>query len=185
MRKFLLSALVSLSALAWLWFTRLGPDDQPTVAIQAPQEGFSAPSFTLQTVSGDSIALADLEGKALILNFWASWCPPCRAEMPAFQTASEEYSSTNLEIIAVNATSQDSLESVAGFLDQYLVTFPILLDTTGQVGRTYQVRSLPTTFFIDGNGVIQEILIGGPIPLPLLRVKANQLLEESGYVPDY
>jgi len=98
--------------------------------------------------------------------------------MPAFQEAFNEYGGSDLQIIAINATNQDSLTDVTQFIEEYGISFPILLDLSGTVSRDYLVHSLPTTYFIDKNGVIKEIIIGGPIPLSLLRIQASQLLTE-------
>lgn len=180
----LISITLILSGLGWTWASRVRPSDTPKAEIQVPQQGFQAPDFVLDTLTGDQIALSDLRGKSVILNFWASWCPPCRAEMPAFQQGSEEFSDSPLIIIGVNATSQDSVKDAENFVEQHNLEFPILLDHNGSVGSAYQVRSLPATFFIDDQGIIKEIIVGGPIPLALLRVKADQLLQESSHVPN-
>jgi len=170
---------------AWVWITRVPSGQGIDPNIQAPQAGFMAPDFSLETLSGTSAGISDLRGKAVILNFWASWCPPCRAEMPAFQQTVDEFAGTDLVVLGVNATSQDSLGDVRKFLDKYQLSFAIPLDINGQVSRTYQVRSLPTTFFIDRKGVIKKVMIGGPIPLSLLRVEASQLLQGTENDPDY
>jgi len=96
--------------------------------------------------------------------------------MPDFQQAYIEYSDTDLVLISINSTSQDSLQDVLSFVESYQLTFPILLDTTGIVTRTFNVHSLPTTFFIDRSRIITKVLIGGPIPLSLMRVEINKLL---------
>jgi len=172
------SVTILVAGLAWIWFTRLPVGSDPSSPIEAAQVGFLAPNFRLTSLDSQEIGLNDLKGKPIILNFWASWCPPCKAEMPAFQKASQEYSDTELQIIAINATSQDSLSDVKQFVDQHGITFPIPLDQTGSVSRDYLVHSLPTTYFIDQNGIITEVIIGGPIPLSLLRIQSSQLLAE-------
>jgi len=146
--------------------------------MKAAQVGFSAPNFRLTSLDSLVIELNDLKGSPIILNFWASWCPPCKAEMPAFQKASQEFSDTEIQIIAINATSQDSLSDVREFIEHHGITFPIPLDQTGSVSKDYLVHSLPTTYFIDQFGIITEIIIGGPIPLSLLRIQANQLISD-------
>jgi cytochrome c biogenesis protein CcmG/thiol:disulfide interchange protein DsbE len=181
-----LSALaVPLILLAWIWVSRIPPSALPSSAIEAPKENFLAPDFRLISIDDSEIILSELKGQPIILNFWASWCPPCRAEMPAFQEAWQEYSDTDLVILAVNATHQDSLLAVEKFIDQYHLNFPILLDKSGSVSSAYQIHSLPTTFVINREGVIITELIGGPLPLSLLRVQADQLLQEEINVPGY
>ncbi len=173
-----LSVTILIAGLAWIWFSRLQVDSGRSSSMEAAQVGFSAPDFRLTGLDSQEIGLNDLKGRPIILNFWASWCPPCKAEMPAFQKASKEYSDTELQVIAINATNQDSLSDVKQFVEQHGITFPIPLDQTGSVSRDYLVHSLPTTYFIDQNGIITEVIIGGPIPLSLLRIQASQLLAE-------
>jgi len=182
--KIILVITLPLILLAWIWFSRVPPSAQVPASIAAPREDFLAPLFTLETFRGGEIDIADLKGQPLILNFWASWCPPCRAEMPDFQQAWEEYRDSGLVIIGVNATYQDSLNEMQSFIASNQLTFPILLDTRGSVSSLYQVRSLPTTFFINSEGVITKTIIGGPIPLSLLRVEADQLLMDNYHAPD-
>ena len=163
---------------AWILISRIPPSGLLSSAIEAPKENFLAPDFSLAALNGSEISLSDLQGKPVILNFWASWCPPCRAEMPAFQEAWLEYGDTDLMIIGVNSTRQDTLPGILNFLDSIPIGFPILLDEAGSVTSDYQVHSLPTTYFINRSGVIEKIVIGGPLPLSLLRIQADQLLEE-------
>ena len=173
-----ISVTLLIAGLAWIWFSRIPVESSPATPIKAAQVGFLAPDFTLNSLESQDIGLEYIKGKPIILNFWASWCPPCKAEMPAFQETFQEYGESDLQIIAINATNQDSLTEVTQFIKEYGITFPIPLDLTGTVSADYQVHSLPTTFFIDKSGVIKEILIGGPIPLSLLRIQASQLLAE-------
>ena len=172
-----ISIAILLAGLVWIWLSRV-PEGSRSYSLEVPQIGFSAPGFTLTSIDDQKIGLADFKGKPVILNFWASWCPPCKAEMPAFQQASLEFSDSDLQIIAINATNQDSITEVRQFIEQYGITFPIPLDLTGSVSREYLVHSLPTTYFIDKNGVIIDMIVGGPIPLSLLRIQANQLITD-------
>jgi len=170
--------IILVLGLVWIWSSRLTalqPEDSP---IEAPQSGFNLPQFKLITASGETFDTSFATGKPLIINFWASWCPPCRAEMPDFQKAFQEFTETDLVIAAVNATNQDSMTDVLAFIDSNQLSFPILLDQTGSLTRTYNVYSLPTTFFIDRDGRITKVLVGGPIPLALLRVEINNLLQD-------
>jgi len=172
--------LLLLAALVWAGLRRT----DPTLLIQgrppAPQVGFQAPDFTLTTLSGSDLSLRELRGQGVILNFWASWCPPCKAEMPALQRVYEDYRDQGLVVVAVNVTSQDALPNVQTFVAEHGLTFPIPLDTTGQVAKMYRVHSLPTTFFIGPDGVIREIVVGGPMAEALLRTRAESLLPKGG-----
>jgi cytochrome c biogenesis protein CcmG/thiol:disulfide interchange protein DsbE len=147
--------------------------------ISAPMEGFLAPDFQLTTLDGEAMMLSELRGKAVLVNFWASWCPPCRLEMPAMQQVYTDLNSDDFVILAVNSTQQDRLTDVEDFVAKRNLTFPILLDHDGQVSTLYQVRSLPTSFFVDPDGIIQEVVIGGPMAEALLRTRAENLSREE------
>jgi cytochrome c biogenesis protein CcmG, thiol:disulfide interchange protein DsbE len=143
----------------------------------APRQGFKAPDFELQSLTGGSVRLSDLEGQAVLLNFWASWCAPCQAEMPAFQEVHETYSEDEFIVLAVNMTAQDNLSDVNQFVDKHGLTFTILLDEFNEVGRQYTVRALPSTYFISKEGIITEVVVGGPLPEALLHARVADLLD--------
>ena len=146
--------------------------------IPAPQKGFLAPEFNLSTLDGQSVKLSDLRGKIILVNFWATWCPPCRAEMPAIENVYNSYKDQGFVVLAVNSTIQDTFADVAPFAQQYGLSFPILLDRTGDISHLYMLRSLPTSFFIDKDGTIRDVVIGGPMSEALLRSRVEQLLQE-------
>ena len=175
----LFTVMVLLVSTGWIWVStsyigRTTINDTP-----APREGFQAPDFALQSIQGESIKLANLRGQAVLVNVWASWCPPCRAEMPAMQSIYERYQSEGFTILAVNAANQDNIVDTVEFISKQELTFPVLLDNDGTVSSAYKVHSLPTSFFIDPNGVIQEVVIGGPMSEVLLRTRVEDLLEEA------
>ena len=117
-----------------------------------PKEGTPAPDFAFVADDGTTYTLSDLRGHPIVINFWATWCPPCRMEMPALNAAHEAYREQGLILLAVN--EMDDRESVEAFRKGMNVSLPMLLDTRGIVGRTYLVRGLPTTFFVDAQGNI-------------------------------
>lgn len=123
----------------------------------APEKGAFAPEFALKSVSGETVHLSDFQGKVVLVNFWAVWCPPCRQEMPAIQNVHENYGD-KVVVLGVNAgdTRQDALD----FMDSLGLTFDVVLDSNYEVEDLYRVRGLPSTFFIDSNGVIQIQHIG-------------------------
>lgn len=145
----------------------------------SPREGFSAPDFTLDLLGGGQVTLSDLRGQAVMINLWASWCPPCREEMPAIQNVYEDYKDQGLVVLAVNTTNQDSEEAAAAFVGEFGLTFPVPLDKTGAVSNRYQLRGLPSTYFVDREGVIRSVVIGGPMSESLIRSKAQEILGES------
>jgi peroxiredoxin len=172
-----LSIALLIFGAAWISLSAPEPE-QFNQAQSAPSKGFLAPDFTLTTLTGETIALSDLRGEAVLINLWASWCGPCRAEMPAMQEIHERYSDRGFHILAVNATNQDSLESAAAFVDELGVTYPILLDLDGNVSALYQLRALPSTFFVGPDGRITEVIVGGPMAEALLSIRAEELLAE-------
>jgi len=143
----------------------------------APHTGFLAPEISLLDTNGKEITLSELRGRPVIVNFWATWCPPCRAEMPAMQRAFMDYEDEEVIILAINSTNQDALQAVKQFVDEFDITFPILLDSQGTAANTYQISSLPTTYFIGKDGIIREVVIGGPMAEALLRSRIDKMLE--------
>ncbi len=143
----------------------------------APHPGFPAPDFRLRTLDGQVVQLSQLRGRVVIINFWASWCPPCRAEMPALQRVYEAYHDQGLELLAVNLTPQDRLPDIEAFVHKHGLTFPILLDEEGAVAQQYRVHAVPTTYFVDREGVIRDVVFGGPMAEALLRTRVEALLE--------
>lgn len=138
-------------------------------------EGKKAPDFTLQTLDGESVTLSELQGKKVILNFWATWCPPCKSEMPYFQDYYEKYAEEdNVEIVAVNLTFQDKVDNVEAFVNGNGLTFPILLMEEPGINNTYKIVSIPSTFMIDTNGIIQKQIIG-PLDEEALRNYVSKL----------
>jgi cytochrome c biogenesis protein CcmG/thiol:disulfide interchange protein DsbE len=135
--------------------------ENQTVATGA-KIGMKAPDFALQTLDGQTLRLSDLHGKPVIVNFWATWCPPCRAEMPDMQKFYEKYHK-KMEIVAVNLMVRDSREKVDAFIKEYGLTFPVVLDTKGAAMKQYEIQPIPTSFIIDKDGIIRDKFVG-PMP---------------------
>jgi DsbE subfamily thiol:disulfide oxidoreductase len=119
--------------------------------------GTPAPDFELESISGVLIKLSDYQGKVVLVNFWATWCAPCRLEMPLFQSHLEQ-NPHDLVILAINA--QDSRKEVAEFMEEMELTFEALIDIDGKVHRDYHVRGFPTTYILDRNGVLKFHHVG-------------------------
>jgi len=163
--------------LAWIWMSAV-PEGTQMAPLSAPQPGFLAPDFTLKTLDDQSIKLSDLRGKVVLVNIWASWCLPCRAEMPAMENVYQEYKDRDFVVLAVNSTIQDSVTSAETFVEENQLSFPVLLDEDGSTTRAYRVQSLPTSIFIGKDGMIREIIIGGPMAEALLSSRVEKLIEE-------
>ena len=128
-------------------------------------EGQPAPDFTLKTIDGKDVRLSDYSGQPVLINVWATWCPPCRLEMPGIEAAYEKYKGDGLVVLGIDLTVEDNLKDVPGFVQELNLTFPILLDESGEVsGGLYGLRGLPTSYFIDRDGYLVRIQIGGMTP---------------------
>lgn len=172
----LMAAVVVLGG-AWTWAGRVPSGDESVGAgTVAPQPGFVAPEIELTTIEGIPLSLVDLEGKVVVLNFWATWCLPCRAEMPALERTWLAWQEQGLVVVAVNL--QENPGRVAEFVRELGLTFPVLVDADGSVLRRYRVQLYPTTFFIGRDGVIRDVIYGGPMAETLLASKVARLLEE-------
>jgi cytochrome c biogenesis protein CcmG/thiol:disulfide interchange protein DsbE len=174
----LFTITVLLAGAVWIWISTSSAGETSNHDTPAPREGFQAPDFSLQSIQGETIQLGELRGQAVLVNVWASWCPPCKSEMPTMQLIYEQYQAEGFTILAINTANQDNLSDSMKFISEQGLTFPILLDNDGTVSSLYQVRSLPTSFFIDPDGIIQEVVIGGPMSEVLLRTRVERVLEE-------
>jgi len=179
-RRWEILMLFSLAAaITWTVSSRLpAAVGAPVSSSPSPREGFYAPDFTLGTLQGEQLKLSDLRGKIIVVNFWATWCPPCRAETPALETSYRLYKELDVVILGVNLTDQDSLKDVESFVEEFSLTYPILLDRNGAIALLYQLNGLPTTFFVDRKGVIRTVVVGGPMSETFIRSKIEALLKE-------
>jgi thiol-disulfide isomerase/thioredoxin len=119
--------------------------------------GLLAANFDLETTSGKSIQLSDIQGKPVLVNFWATWCGPCQVEMPVIQEYYEKYN-PNIEVLAINY--DESIGEVEPYVNKLGLTFPVLLDPGGKIADLYQVRGFPTTYFIDREGFVRGVFVG-------------------------
>ena len=170
-------ALILILSLVWIFVSADKTGTSTAGKVPAPQQGFLAPDFELKTTTGETVKLSDLRGQAVLVNLWATWCPPCRAEMKSIEKVYNEYKDQGLVVLAVNMTYQDDPTKIAPFVTEQGLTFPILLDETGDVGHAYQLRSLPSSFFIGRDGIIHEVVIGGPMAEALLRTRVDEILK--------
>ncbi len=141
-----------------------------------PREGAPAPDFALQTLDGRTYRLSELRGRAVLINFWATWCGPCRTEMPAIEEVYRRYGDGRLVVLAVNV--EEDADRVAPFVQRLGLSFPILLDRDGTVSRRYRITGLPTTYLIRPDGAVDGMRIG-PYTRAMLQARVEQLLGEE------
>lgn len=160
----------------------IGPDrvqSQLTVAllprrIPAPAIGHPAPDFVLESLSGNTVHLSELQGHPILLNFWATWCGPCRQEMPLL--AKYHQSQPDLVMLAVNAG--EDRDQVKAFADEFGLMFDVLLDPEGRIQSLYDIRGYPTTFFLDEKGIVRAVVMGA-----LDETSLPRYLEKVGVSP--
>jgi len=151
-RKKMLIVITSLIIFVGIW-TLMGTFTNKTVHSETEvgvEVGMKAPDFTINNVNGKEVSLSDYQGTKVFLNFWASWCPPCREEMPSIQKLHKNYD--NIKVLAVNAG--ENKDKVLNYLMENNFSFTTLLDKNGKVTTDYLIRGIPSTFVIDKEGII-------------------------------
>lgn len=144
---------------------------------EAVNEGGLAPDFTLKDLAGNNVRLEELRGKTILLTFWASWCSPCRIELPHFQALQKKLGRDKVVVLAVSADSQK--EDVQSFAKQLKLDLPLFFDEDLQVNQRYRIKAMPTTFIIDSHGVIRHIHQGfKESVLPLYEQELKELLKK-------
>jgi len=139
----------------------------------SPEKGRAAPDFRLQTLDGRTVQLSDLQGKMVLINFWATWCLPCRQEMPEIVKAYSLYKNKPFEVVAVD--EQEDPDTVRKWVDAFGMQFPVALDTSGEVGQTFRAGSqFPTSLWLDKNGIVTDIKYG-PMSEEFLNQKLSVL----------
>lgn len=169
--------LAGLLGAGWIYLSReTSTASGPTPLTTAPYVGNLAPGFTLQAIDGREFTLGDFTaggGTPVVLNFWATWCPPCRVEMPYFENVNKLYDG---DVAVLGLNQAESAELIAEYARDHGLTYPLLVDSDMKVNNLYGVLNLPTTIFIDRNGVVREVLIG-TISQAVLEDRIEQLLE--------
>jgi peroxiredoxin len=131
----------------------------------------AAPDFRLRTLDGAEVRLSDLQGRAVVVNFWATWCQPCRAEAPELIGMHEQHLTGGLTVLGVNLREADG--PIQGFVDEFGISYPVMLDRNGQVAGTWRIggpnQGIPSTYFIDSSGVVQKVVFG-----PLTKGQINE-----------
>lgn len=120
--------------------------------------GKPAPDFTLKSNSGKNIKLKELRGEVILLNFWASWCGPCRQEMPYLEDLQKKYSPLGFTVLGVNV--DEDIDNGKGLLKEIPVTFPVVFDSNSKISELYKVSGMPNTVLIDRNGIARHLHLG-------------------------
>ncbi|MCG6943739.1 MAG: TlpA family protein disulfide reductase [Deltaproteobacteria bacterium] len=148
--------------------------DSTTPTTKQIQVGFPAPNFIFPDLKGQQISLSDQRGKVVLVNIWATWCPPCKQEMPSMQKLYEKFKGENFEILAVSIDSTGR-DAVAPFTRTMNLTFPVLLDPNEDIGSLYGITGVPESFIIDKEGIVVEKIIG---PIDWATPKVFQFFQD-------
>ncbi len=141
--------------------------------------GKPAPEFRLRNLKGGEMTLSSLRGRVVLINFWATWCGPCRAEMPSMEALYGTYKRADFEILAISIDTGEE-EKVKSFVDEFGFRFPVLLDNRLAINQLYQVRVVPTSFLIDRKGIIRDRILGArDWNDPELRLAVQNLISEQ------
>jgi thiol-disulfide isomerase/thioredoxin len=142
---------------SWIWLNRVPIATSALARTPQPAIDHPAPDFTLTTLAGETFDLSEVQGKPVVLNFWATWCGPCQRELPTLQAAAERYGD---RVLIVGVDQGEEPATVQRYVDQLGLTFAIPMDADFAVSELYNVRGLPTTYFIDSQGVIRQMWLG-------------------------
>jgi cytochrome c biogenesis protein CcmG, thiol:disulfide interchange protein DsbE len=168
----IITLLTAVLGSVWIHLTRLQPVDANASGLPPSADvGHPAPDFMLQTLDGETVRLSDFRGRPVILNFWASWCGPCRTEIAALQDA---WRKVEGDAVIIGVDVQEDAQIVSAFATERGMTYPLVLDLAGEVNRTYRVYALPTTYFIDANGIVSELYTGA-LNVPLIQRRVDEL----------
>lgn len=144
-------------------------------AATGPLDAGAAPDFTLTTFEGETITLSELQGQVVVINFWASWCPPCREEAAYLERTWREYQDQGVMFIGVDYA--DTEKEALAYIDEFDITYPNGPDVGTRISQAYRIRGVPETFFVDRQGQLRGVHIG-PLKAPQLDEKIEELLAE-------
>ena len=160
MKRLVIVMILLTVVIFFLLISSQPPSTSPSSAVDLTQERPMAPDFELSDLNGNTVSLSSLRGKVVLVNFWATWCPPCREEIPSMDRLYQLLHSEGVELLAINVEA-DGPQTVPKFMQRVPFSFPVLYDGDGTVQRKFGVSKYPETFIIDAEGVIRERIIGG------------------------
>jgi peroxiredoxin len=138
----------------------LTPTPTPTLPPVDPRVNFTAPDFTFQDMNGETVTLSQLRGHPVLVNYWTTWCPPCKREMPEIQEVYDIYRDQGLIVLSVNATYNDYRNTVTNYINNNGFTFTVLFDEKGAFSNAYRTSVIPMSYFIDSRGIIRKVIVG-------------------------
>ncbi|ERI10052.1 redoxin domain-containing protein [Aneurinibacillus aneurinilyticus] len=166
-RLFVLAVIVL--AVGWTFYTAYFKD-KTTVQVGKP-----VPDFVAQQIGGEKVQLSQLKGKAVVLNFWGTYCPPCREEMADLNRASKEFANKDVVILAINVGESEI--PIQSFARQYkLDALPLLMDPARAITRKYQIGQMPSTFFVRADGTLYKHIVGGPMSYKTIQDNMQQIV---------
>ncbi len=149
--------------------------EELATALEGSQAGNLSSNFQLSSLDGKTVSLRDLRGSPVMLNFWATWCGPCRIEMPYLQQIYEKWRDKGLILLTINLS--ETTFKVQQFMQDNSLSFPVLLDSNGEVGRKYNITAIPTTFFINKYGIIRERKLGSFISVEAIESSLAKIMQ--------
>lgn len=147
------TSILGVLAVMVLYAVYQGVNDEPETALTTLQE--EAPNFSGETLTGDRFVLTDENQKKTLINFWGTWCEPCKREMPALETAYSTHKADGFNVISINLGQSNFVTQQ--FVKQYNLTFPVLIDQDGSIKEAYHVGKLPASFLVDEDGIIEQV----------------------------
>ncbi len=175
-----IAILITATSLVWILVTPvLFPVTSADASRVAPHPGFLAPGFILESSQGDTVTLADFQGRPVLVFFWASWCSVCKIAMPGLEAVYRDLSPQGFTILAVNTTNQDTLSSALGYFESQGYTYTLLLDRDGTIAAQYRMRAVPTSVLVGPDGIITDVIYGSGISAGFLRARLGEMLAEG------
>jgi len=180
-KNFLISvSAIIVFSIIWIVLTpTLFPTSGVNANISAVHKGFNAPEFSLETPTGEVVALSEFEGQPVLVFFWASWCSVCKRTMPGLESVYEDFASMGFEILAINTTYQDTLSSATNYFKSQEYSYPMLLDKSGDISQTYRLNAVPLSVLINPDGEIYDVIIGSGMSEGYLRAYLDDVLTET------